>query len=313
MLSDHVIAALVHPKTKSKFLKIENSTLVFEDNSTLPIHQNAPILLSDQSLFSIESITANLSTTQDADFVKPTSFKNYFRKKILPSLTKDFHIEKRYAVLSNIINATAGTVLIIGAGDKVAYYKSLFHACDVVASDVHIQLQADCVVDAHEIPFQDQFFDLVFAAQVIEHTMNPWLLAQEVQRVTKIGGYIQMEAPQNYPYHGQPYDFFRFTFTGMRSLFAECYLGKCQITESNASMVAVTTANYIVNLSSNKYYRQGALFCTRFLFGWMKYLDNFKVNKRTISAPKGYAMTFVKDGVKRVGETLFEDFNKLKE
>lgn len=313
MLSQNILSALTNPLTKAKFAKIENNSIVFEDNSTFPFYKNSPILLTENSLFKAKDITSNTITTQDANFVKTKSFKNYFRKNILPSLTKDFHLKKRYNELSVKINRTHGNVLIIGAGDKVEFYKSLFSNCDVVASDVHLQLNADCVIDAHEIPFKDNFFDLVFAAQVIEHTINPWLLSQEVQRVTKNNGYIQIEAPQNYPYHGQPYDFFRFTFTGMRSLFSECQLEKCYITEGNASMVAVTIGNYLVNTTSNKYIRQILLFFTRFLLGWIKYLDNFKITKRTISSPKGYAMTFLKDSKKRVGEELFEEFYKLKD
>ncbi|WP_395063662.1 class I SAM-dependent methyltransferase [Flavobacterium sp.] len=313
MLSKEAINAIVHPKTKAKFINIESEKILFSDGSFLPIYNGAPLLLSDNSIFKIEDITSNKFTTQDADFVKPKSFKNHFRKKILPSLVEDFHIRKRYAELGEKVNKTNGKVLIIGAGDKVDYYKSLFASCEVIASDVHIQLQADCVIDAHEIPFEDGFFDLVFAAQVIEHTMNPWLLAQEFQRVTKIGGYIQIEAPQNYPYHGQPYDFFRFTFTGLRSLFNQCALEKTYITEGNASMVAVTIANYIVNLTSHKHIRRISILGTRLLFGWFKYFDNFKVNKRTLSSPKGYAMTFVKDAKHRFGEALFEEFFKLRE
>ena len=71
---------------------------------------------------------------------------------------------------------------------------------------------------------------MVLAAQVIEHTMNPWKFCTELQRVTKTGGLLQIEAPQNYPYHAEPYDFFRFTFTGLRSLFPECEVEKSSIT-----------------------------------------------------------------------------------
>lgn len=313
MLSSTSLKALINPITKSNFLKIDNNNIVFNDNSALPIFNEIPILLSTNSIFNFDDIRLNVVTTQDGDFTDKKKFKNHFRKKILPSLCNDFKINERYKELSNKINKTNGNVLIIGSGDKVNYYKELFKNCNVIASDVHLQLQPDCVIDAHEIPFKNDFFDLVFAAQVIEHTINPWLVSTEFQRVTKNGGYIQIEAPQSYPYHGQPYDFFRFTFTGMRSLFSKCKLEKCNITESNAAMVAVTISNYFVNLSSNKYYRRGAVFITRFMFGWLKYLDNYNLNKRTISFPKGYAMTFIKDSRERKGVELFEEFYNLKD
>lgn len=303
---------VIHPKTKSVFKEIVGETILFQDNSSLPVHNGIPILLSENSIFKIDDIIQNKSTTQDSNFVKTNKYKNYIRKKLLPTLTKDFNVEKRYKLLSSKIKKNSGVILIIGAGDKVDYYKSIFKNFQVIASDVHVQLNADCVIDAHEIPFQDNFFDLVFAAQVIEHTLNPWLLAKEVQRVTKLNGFIQIEAPHNFPYHGQPYDFFRFTYTGMRSLFNYCELNYCEITESNASMVAVTISNYIVNLTPNKYIRQFSILITRILFSWMKYFDNFKLTQRTVSNPKGYAMTFIKDGKNRVGQELFQEFYKLK-
>ena len=138
----------------------------------------------------------------------------------------------------------------------------------------------------------------------------PWLFCKELQRVTKIGGLLQMEAPQNVPYHAEPYDFFRFTFTGMRSLFPQCEVVKSEITEGGASMVAVTLSNYIVNTTTIKVLRSIFLFLTMLFFGWIKYLDKLQstVNKRTISSPKGYAFTFRKDTVSRKSSDLLKEF-----
>lgn len=313
MIADAILQSLIHPKTRASISAVDTDMIRFTDGHSLPMMQGRPILLSEDSLFTIEGILQNAATTQEATFIDTQgSVKNYLRKRVLPSLAKDFHLEKRYHELAQTVNAYGGRVLVIGSGDKVMYYKNLFHACEVVCSDVHLQLGADCVIDAHEIPFPDGFFDLVFAAQVLEHTMNPWKVAQEVQRVTKIGGRIQMEVPQNYPYHGQPYDFFRFTFTGLRVLFEQCSVAKASITESNAAMVGVTLGNYMMNLSAQKYYRQGALFLSRFLFGWLKYLDRFTLHQRSVSSPKGYAFTFVKDGNVRKGTALLEEYYALK-
>lgn len=313
MIADAILQSLIHPKTRASVSAVDSDMIRFADGHSLPILQGKPVLLSEDSLFTIEGILQNTTTTQEATFIDTQgSIKNYLRKRVLPSLAKDFHLEKRYRELAQTVNAKGGRVLVIGSGDKVAYYKSLFHACEVVCSDVHLGLDADCVIDAHEIPFPDGFFDLVFAAQVLEHTMNPWKVAQEAQRVTKIGGRIQMEAPQNYPYHGQPYDFFRFTFTGLRILFEQCSIEKASITESNAAMVGVTLGNYMMNLSAQRYYRQGALFLSRFMFGWLKYLDRFTLHQRSVSFPKGYAFTFLKDGEVRKGDALLKEYYALK-
>ncbi|MDZ7648847.1 MAG: hypothetical protein U5K54_17665 [Cytophagales bacterium] len=44
-------------------------------------------------------------------------------------------------------------LLIVGAGDKIEYYKRTFHQSDIITSDVHLQFGPDIVFDIHQIPF----------------------------------------------------------------------------------------------------------------------------------------------------------------
>jgi SAM-dependent methyltransferase len=303
---------IIQPDTHSKLASVTEEQLVFEDGSVFPIHNGIPVLFSKHSLFRSDDIIQQKKTIQDAEYLDTSSIKNYIRRKILPSLCEDFKIEQRYAELSRKL-APNSTVLIIGTGEKTTYYKSLFPQCNVICSDVHASFQPDYVFDGHYIPFVDSYFDMVLAAQVIEHTMNPWKFCAELQRVTKTGGLLQIEAPQNYPYHAEPYDFFRFTFTGLRSLFPECEVEKSSITEGNAAIVAVTISNYLINTTSIGFVRSGWLFTTRILFGWVKYLDYLqpKMNRRTVANPKGYAFTFKKDSVERKPKDMFNEFYQL--
>ena len=304
---------LIHPDTKSKFFSIDENKIVFQDKSELLVFNKTPILFGKDSIFSVDDIINSKKTTQDKNQLDKSNLKNYIRRNILPSLCEDFNIEMRYIDLSKMLESKS-RILIIGAGEKIQYYKNLFPHCQVVTSDVHNEFNPDYVLDGHNIPFCDNCFDLVLAAQVIEHTINPWKFCLELQRVTKLGGLLQIEAPQNYPYHAQPYDFFRFTYTGMRSLFAECEVVKTAITEGNAAMVAVSISNYLVNISSDKFVRRVFLVISRILLGWIKYLDKFQSfpNKRTVSMPKGYAFTFKKDAIKRKPIELLEIFHTLK-
>jgi len=304
---------IIHPDSHSKLVEITSEFYLFEDNSKLPIHDGTPILFSVQSIFSKNDIIKFKKTTQDSSHLDTSLLKNYIRRKLLPSLCKDFNIEERYESLSKMIPANS-RMLIVGAGEKISYYKNKFSNCEVITSDVHNEFNPDYIFDGHFIPFVDNSFDVVLAAQVIEHTINPWKFCQELQRVTKLGGFLQIEAPQNFPYHAEPYDFFRFTYTGMRSLFTQCEVLKVEITEGNASMVAVTISNYLINISSSKIIRSSWLLLTRILFGWMKYLDKLQQmpNRRTVSMPKGYAFTFKKDTVNRSSKDLLNEFYTLK-
>jgi SAM-dependent methyltransferase len=303
---------IIHPDTHSKLVSKTDNSLLFEDGSMLPIHNGIPILFGIDSIFKKEDVFASKKTTQDRAGLDTSNIKNYIRRKVLPTLCEDFDIEKRYAGLSGLLPAES-KVLIIGTGEKAAYYKNKFPHCEVITSDVHNEFKPDYIFDGHFIPFVDDCFDMVLAAQVIEHTINPWKFCQELQRVVKEGGFLQIEAPQTFPYHAEPYDFFRFTYTGMRSLFPECEVVKTEITEGNAAMVAVTISNFLINSSSRKMVRSSWLFVSRILFGWMKYLDKWQPlpNRRTVSMPKGYAFTFKKDAIKRKPVDLLNEFYKL--
>ncbi|WP_395051110.1 methyltransferase domain-containing protein [Flavobacterium sp.] len=304
---------IIHPDTHSRLVSIANDFLLFEDESRLPIHNGTPILFGVDSLFNSEDIINSKKTTQDREHLDTSNIKNFIRRKLLPALCEDFTIEKRYDVLSQLLPAES-KVLIIGTGEKTAYYKNKFPHCKVITSDVHNEFQPDYIFDGHFIPFAEHCFDLVLAAQVIEHTINPWQFCKEMQRVTKVGGLLQIEAPQTFPYHAEPYDFFRFTFTGMRSLFTQCEVLKSEITEGNAAMVAVTISNYLINTSSIGIIRSSWLLITRLLLGWIKYLDRLQpvLNRRTVSMPKGYAFTFKKDELQRKSVELLNEFYELK-
>ncbi|WP_308992637.1 methyltransferase domain-containing protein [Mariniflexile litorale] len=307
------IDSIFHPDTHSKLIEITETNYLFEDGATLPVHDGVPILFGSDSIFCADDIINNKATTQSSAYLNTSTAKNYIRRKLLPSLCADFNIEKRYHRLVELCPKN-GKVLVVGAGEKIDYYKNLFKNCEVITSDVHNQFKPDYVFDGHFIPFVNNTFDIVLAAQVIEHTINPWKFCQELQRITKLSGVLQIEAPHNFPYHAEPYDFYRFTYTGMRSLFPGCEVLKAEITEGNASVVAITLSNYFVNLSSKKLIRSGLLFVTRILFGWLKYLDqrNVTPNRRTVSMPKGYAFTFKKDNIKRTSRELLKEFYTLK-
>jgi ubiquinone/menaquinone biosynthesis C-methylase UbiE len=58
-------------------------------------------------------------------------------------------------------------------------------------------LDPDRIVDARgeSLPFPDECFDIVYSANVLEHTENPELVLEEAVRVLKPGGTLHMEMP----------------------------------------------------------------------------------------------------------------------
>lgn len=299
--------------TSGKCFKFKDSVApIISKNKNLPATNAIPIVIDEvKSVFSVEDILKNAPTTQDKSY-RNSSLKNKMRKSILPQLSKDFNLEKRYKTLAQRVEGK--TILIIGAGDKIEYYNRLFSKSLVITSDVHLQFSPDVVFDAHQIPFKDSVFSLIIAAQVLEHTFKPWQVAKEMERCVINGGLLLVETPFNFPYHSPPYDFFRFTFTGLRSLFSKCALEHHEVSEGSASALAVFCSQFLIDISANRYIRMVMVFISRFLFGWIKYLDVFKskTKYRNIVAPMGFSMLFKKDTINRTQKVLLEEFFKLK-
>jgi SAM-dependent methyltransferase len=70
-------------------------------------------------------------------------------------------------------------------------------------------------LNKEEIPFEDDFFDLVIARHVIEHVSNPIVFFGECVRVCKPGGIIYFEAPSERSLFlpGMPFDHHKFFST----------------------------------------------------------------------------------------------------
>lgn len=303
---------LVNPINGSEINTISNDEIIFNCKTRFPLKDNIPIIINEVcSLFTIKDILNVKSTTQNSTY-RNNNFKNYIRKKLLPSLSKDFTQKKRYQDLSN--KFANKNVLIIGSGDKVAYYNDIFSNSLIINSDVHLQFKPDIVFDAHEIPFKDETFDLVIASQVLEHTFKPWEVAKEIERVVKVNGEILIEVPFIFQYHGPPYDFFRFTYSGLRSLFSESQLISYEAPEGKAATIASMNSSFLIELFSNRFLRMVALFISRILFGLVKYIDLLYSSKslRSTTLPKGIVMLFKKDAIKRSNIILLEDYFNLK-
>lgn len=76
----------------------------------------------------------------------------------------------------------------------------------------------------NEFPIPDNRYDIVLAANVIEHVKKPWIWLKEVGRVCKKGGYVVLVTPVSWPYHPAPVDCYRIYPDGMNALLEEAGL-----------------------------------------------------------------------------------------
>lgn len=66
---------------------------------------------------------------------------------------------------------------------------------DIINLDIVKYPNVDVVADAHALPFEVEYFDGVFCNAVLEHTIRPWIVAGEIQRVLKTGGTLCVATP----------------------------------------------------------------------------------------------------------------------
>ena len=115
-----------------------------------------------------------------------------------------------------------GSVLNIGGGTQTYEGELCRHAgrrmvvTDWPSSPTRNRVDIFC--DAHELPFACGAFDSVLCTEVLEHLSDPGRAVREIHRVLRGGGAALLTTPFQYQAHQRPFDFFRFTYDGLRLL-----------------------------------------------------------------------------------------------
>lgn len=121
-------------------------------------------------------------------------------------------------------------MLEIGSREVTGSYRlrhSLAHA-EYVGFDYYPGPNVDVVGDAHRL--SDHVtgqFDVVYCTAVFEHLAMPWLVAEEIAKVLKVGGMVFVETHFSYSSHERPWHFFQFSDMGLRALFSPALGFEC--------------------------------------------------------------------------------------
>lgn len=120
--------------------------------------------------------------------------------------------------LADNVESMAGDLLDLGAGNQPfrPWYGPLTRS--VVAVDVAPAPGLSVLSMAAPLPFQDASFDTVLCTSVLEHVDNAEAAIAEISRTLRPGGRLMITAPFLYPTHEAPYDFWRTTHFGLRTL-----------------------------------------------------------------------------------------------
>ena len=160
-----------------------------------------------------------------------SSGENFYNKKDLPE--KSGMLKKFARKITAISNISTGPTLHDSLKDEYVFHSSedslilnlgsgidnIIKKNNIIDFDISPHPNTDAVGDGHYLPFLSESFDGVWMCAVIEHLKNPFQVAAEIFRVLKPGGFVLAGAPFLYHIHGSPHDYFRFTDSGLKSVF----------------------------------------------------------------------------------------------
>jgi SAM-dependent methyltransferase len=112
----------------------------------------------------------------------------------------------------------AGRVLDVGGGTR-STYRDLLRSHDVTSVNIDREMRPSVIVDlAHPLPFRDASFDTVLSFNTLEHLVDDQFALDEMVRVLRPGGALQVLVPFLYRVHGHPHDFHRHTAQGWNAM-----------------------------------------------------------------------------------------------
>jgi SAM-dependent methyltransferase len=110
--------------------------------------------------------------------------------------------------------SNGGLILNVGAGMTDPFTPN------TVNLDYFLYPTTNLVADAANIPIASNTFDSVISEFMLEHVPSPFQVSKEMIRVLKPGGLLYVTYPFIHPYHSFPSDFYRFSYSGIKKLFA---------------------------------------------------------------------------------------------
>lgn len=147
-------------------------------------------------------------------------------RRELPAQPKDSSLYHRFI---EIVNREQLSVLELGAravGPISGSNRPLFsNAKRYIGMDIHPAQGVDVVGDAHRMSalVGEGAVEALYSVAVLEHLERPWLVAEEMNRALKIGGYVFHSTVHSWPLHEVPNDFWRFSDEGLKVLFGPAY------------------------------------------------------------------------------------------
>ena len=134
--------------------------------------------------------------------------------------------------LYQIGNISGMRVLEIGSrevtGESTA--RSGFCNAEYVGFDYYPGKNVDIVGDVHKLSSYfgpDERFDIIFSSACFEHFAMPWIVATEISKLLKVGGFVFVETHFSWSSHERPWHFFQFSDMALKALFSKALGFEC--------------------------------------------------------------------------------------
>jgi len=176
--------------------------------------------------------TVQFEFNSDRSVVDENILQTYINDPPIAEVTSNtpYHLDPAHIYVINQLPPNQNILEIgCGGGQSRQWFEGKGHryiGVDVSKVRVGESLQqfggSDILCDAHFLPFQDRQFDVVYSAAVTEHLACPFLVAQEVARVLKPGGYYLGNVSFLEPWHDN--SFFHMSVLGVIELLTQAGL-----------------------------------------------------------------------------------------
>lgn len=124
--------------------------------------------------------------------------------------------------------------------EELANLRSFFEGKEYVGCDMREGKGVDKVLDLHHIELPDASVGTIISCDTLEHVEYPRKAISEIHRILKANGFVILTSVMNFPIHGYPNDYWRFTPEGFRSLlspFENVFVGAVGLNENHPQTV----------------------------------------------------------------------------
>jgi SAM-dependent methyltransferase len=111
--------------------------------------------------------------------------------------------------------------LQVHADEVLEDLRPLFARLDYVGCDMRPGPGVDRVLNLHDIDVADNSVGCVVCMDTLEHVEYPRRAVAEIRRILVPGGLVILSSVMNFPIHGYPNDYWRFTPAGFASLLQD--------------------------------------------------------------------------------------------